>query len=138
MVNVATLRKSGRFRTLKGMVIGSAVGTATYVAMSFCGILDGGVLDSIIAQCLDAMMGIAGIPGEQMFTVFPFEGQARWDIACFLIEPVYFVVPSFLAVIAFHVYRFRWPLDEHTRCGNCNQILRGLSIPRCPECGMSI
>lgn len=28
--------------------------------------------------------------------------------------------------------------DGHTRCGRCGHILKGLSQPRCPECGLKI
>ena len=27
---------------------------------------------------------------------------------------------------------------EHARCGACGHILKGLTEPRCPECGESI
>ncbi len=30
---------------------------------------------------------------------------------------------------------FRPDPAGHTRCGGCGHILRGLSEPRCPECG---
>lgn len=29
-------------------------------------------------------------------------------------------------------------LDDETRCRNCGYILRGITEPRCPECGVSI
>jgi hypothetical protein len=48
-------------------------------------------------------------------------------------------------LIAFAVYglltwRFgpRGPIDDETRCRECGYILRGISEPRCPECGERI
>ena len=48
-------------------------------------------------------------------------------------------------LIAFAVYglvtwRFgpRGPIDNETRCRECGYILRGISEPRCPECGERI
>ena len=33
---------------------------------------------------------------------------------------------------------FKFYRDEHTRCGACGYILKGLTAPRCPECGKGI
>ena len=33
---------------------------------------------------------------------------------------------------------FRWRGGGETRCRNCRYILRGISEPRCPECGEKI
>lgn len=41
-------------------------------------------------------------------------------------------------VLLMALSRRRAILDEHTRCGNCGHILKGLSEPRCPECGRAI
>ncbi len=48
---------------------------------------------------------------------------------------------SLPAIISMGVYHWltapRWESD-YTRCGRCGYILRGLQIPRCPECGVAI
>ncbi|GMU24131.1 MAG: hypothetical protein AMXMBFR13_42080 [Phycisphaerae bacterium] len=47
-------------------------------------------------------------------------------------------------LLAFGVYGlttrlcFRRTLDQETRCRQCGYILRGISEPRCPECGERI
>ncbi len=48
-------------------------------------------------------------------------------------------------VFAVFVYGFitrylpsRQAIDGHLRCRKCNYILRGLTEPRCPECGERI
>lgn len=49
-----------------------------------------------------------------------------------------------LLIAAFSVYGFltvRWgphAAGNETRCRNCNYILRGITEPRCPECGARI
>ena len=46
------------------------------------------------------------------------------------------MVSSFLAVLMYHD-----PVTTHqpeTRCRKCGYILRGISEPRCPECGERI
>jgi hypothetical protein len=49
------------------------------------------------------------------------------------------LIPCGLAVLVLVVWL--WPRlapDGHTRCGNCGHILKGLTEPRCPECGQVI
>ncbi len=45
-------------------------------------------------------------------------------------------------VLAFVVYglltRYYGPGDTETRCRTCRYILRGITEPRCPECGEAI
>ena len=50
-------------------------------------------------------------------------------------------VPSTIAVVTYHqlVMRVgRGLADGETHCRKCNYILRGISEPRCPECGERI
>ena len=54
----------------------------------------------------------------------------------------YFVPPIFLSLVIFRLLdKFRKaapdPVNE-TRCRKCNYILRGITEPRCPECGEKI
>lgn len=46
-----------------------------------------------------------------------------------------FLVPLALALYVYDRLRRRGVRDGHTRCGRCGYILKGLSEPRCPECG---
>ncbi len=51
------------------------------------------------------------------------------------------VPPALIAILAFVVVTRRYgpaASDGETRCRRCDYILRGLSIPRCPECGEAI
>ena len=49
------------------------------------------------------------------------------------------VVTSLTAVGAFHVLGARSSRqDGHTYCGHCGYILKGITEPRCPECGERI
>ena len=47
---------------------------------------------------------------------------------------------GFTAAAAVHIATGRRavPRDGFTHCGNCDHILRGLTEPRCPECGVRI
>ena len=49
------------------------------------------------------------------------------------------VVTSLTTVVAFYVLGARSsPQDGHTYCGHCGYILKGITEPRCPECGERI
>ena len=48
-------------------------------------------------------------------------------------------VPGLLAALyAFHRLPRRPSPVVHTRCGACGYVLKGLTEPRCPECGESV
>ena len=50
---------------------------------------------------------------------------------------VVFAGPTVAAALA-HVFTPREQMDGHTRCGKCGYILKGLTEPRCSECGERI
>jgi len=50
----------------------------------------------------------------------------------------WFRVPFFVAAIATYAYLRRRKPSEYLRCPKCDYILKGLSEPRCPECGERI
>ena len=62
-----------------------------------------------------------------------------WDISRLI---VFFLPSLFLAPLAsiFVFWRLTPPHapDGHTRCGKCGYILKGLTEPRCSECGERI
>ncbi len=47
---------------------------------------------------------------------------------------------GFVAAAIVHIVTGRRgpPRDGFTHCGNCGHILRGLTEPRCPECGVRV
>jgi ABC-type Co2+ transport system permease subunit len=47
------------------------------------------------------------------------------------------VLGAFVAAMVASTYRRRRP-DRETRCRKCGYILRGITEPRCPECGERI
>jgi len=59
-----------------------------------------------------------------------------YQVAGFL----YWVGTFFVAIAAFGLisYWTRTPFAGHTRCRKCGHILRGITEPRCPECGERI
>ena len=59
--------------------------------------------------------------------------------ACYMWGNALVFVPSLLvSLYACHRISRRTLYDEFTRCRKCHHILRGLSEPRCPECGTKI
>jgi hypothetical protein len=48
------------------------------------------------------------------------------------------LIPLLGALLIFHRVVGHSRGDGYTRCGNCDHILKGLSEPRCPECGQKI
>jgi hypothetical protein len=62
--------------------------------------------------------------------------QAILQVALF---PLLYVLPFVGAVAVYHAIHRHVPLiSGETHCGNCGYMLRGLSEPRCPECGRSV
>ncbi len=56
---------------------------------------------------------------------------------------VFFIFTAFLAgptatAVLLHMLTPREVNDGHTRCGKCGYILKGLTEPRCSECGERI
>jgi hypothetical protein len=50
-------------------------------------------------------------------------------------------VPAFLGIVIYAWLTQRYGprlIDPETRCRKCQYILRGISEPRCPECGERI
>ncbi len=62
-----------------------------------------------------------------------------WDLSLWIV----FGLPSFFLAPLVSIFAF-WRLtppdapDGHTRCGKCGYILKGLTEPRCSECGERI
>ncbi len=55
------------------------------------------------------------------------------------LQAVAFIVPVGAALLAYHTLRPLTPSkDGHTWCGHCGYLLKGLTEPRCPECGVPI
>jgi hypothetical protein len=50
----------------------------------------------------------------------------------------WFRVPFFLGAVAVYAYLRRRRPSEHLHCPKCDHILKGLTEPRCPECGERI
>ena len=53
----------------------------------------------------------------------------------------WFFLPTIISVVTYHNLLRRFgtrPRDGETHCRKCDYILRGLSEPRCPECGEQI
>ncbi len=64
-------------------------------------------------------------------------GYQNWSVqAVFIILPITLTACALFGWVVLVVTHVRG--DDETRCRKCRHILRGLSQPRCPECGESI
>jgi hypothetical protein len=68
---------------------------------------------------------VRGFPVRQLAVDLAFVGIAETAIGAILILSLHRIFAA----------RVRIGFDPHTRCGACGYPLRGLSEPRCPECG---
>jgi len=84
-----------------------------------------------IALCVEA--GWVGALGEY---TMPWEVEVR-SLSVYLLHAAR---ACLIGIILFGLLlRFLRPrADGLTRCGRCGYILKGLSTPRCPECGKRI
>ena len=79
-------------------------------------VIVGGIASVVFLPALDALVFIVGRAG---FFIFILVGPTATAVL------VYVLTPS-------------GPKDGHTRCGKCGYILKGLTEPRCSECGERI
>jgi len=63
-------------------------------------------------------------------------GAAMAAIILFVVPPVLFATGAFTLLESHRRAARRG--DDETRCRRCGHILRGLTEPRCPECGERI
>ena len=55
-----------------------------------------------------------------------------------LFSPIVVLAAPTAAAVLAHLLTPRETKDGHTRCGKCGYILKGLTEPRCSECGERI
>ncbi len=65
--------------------------------------------------------------------------QSRFAMLTVAIDVTAKGLPGALAALyTYHRLTFKFYRDEYTRCGTCGYVLKGLTEPRCPECGKPI
>lgn len=72
------------------------------------------------------------LPGGQEFRTLSYKPWFGWTVV---------VIPFLAFAAALWLYRMlalQMALEHDTRCRHCDHILRGLTEPRCPECGEPI
>ena len=72
---------------------------------------------------------------EVILRVFPRTGFWRWVPG--IVTMTIINVPGMVAAMLIYGTG-KQPNDSHTHCVKCNYILKGLTEPRCPECGERI
>ena len=72
---------------------------------------------------------------EPLKTLTGIQINAKFGTFVVLVAPVVLVM---LAIYGLVSYFLKCPRDRETRCRKCQYILRGISEPRCPECGERI
>ncbi len=63
-------------------------------------------------------------------------GFAQGSYVMFMLS--LFLTGPIVATVLAHMLTPRETRDVHTRCGKCGYILKGLTAPRCSECGERI
>ncbi len=87
-------------------------------------VVGGGIASVVFLNVVGALVSTGGGAGPQR-------------IAGFFIFTAFLAGPTATAVLM-HLLTPREPRDGHTRCGKCGYILKGLTEPRCSECGERI
>ncbi len=81
--------------------------------------------------------GIASVAFLYVVGTLVFAGWGAGPIPGFFIFTAFLAGPTAAAVLVY-VLTPSEPKDGHTRCGKCGYILKGLTEPRCSECGERI
>lgn len=85
-----------------------------------------------------------GYPGDSLFLhMFGRLQQSMTDDWAFgVVSTVFYGIPAMAAALAAYGFLTRTGAgrqpDRELHCRRCHHILRGLSEPRCPECGEAI
>jgi len=78
--------------------------------------------------------------GTQELPMGNFYYEAPSDVSEFLGQCVAFLVPATIIAVLGCLITWDWPswndeLSDYLKCQRCGYLLRGLTTPRCPECG---
>ncbi len=80
-------------------------------------------------------VGLFFVGSMVLFPGGPGPGDVAFAALFFILA---FLVGPIIATVLAHMLTPREPKDGHTRCGKCGYILKGLTEPRCSECGERI
>ncbi len=81
--------------------------------------------------------GIAGLAMYAGFLNYGFNPPGGNVVPVVLFLSIFLTGPIVATALA-HALTPRETKDGHTRCGKCGYILKGLTEPRCSECGERI
>ena len=83
---------------------------------------------------------VGGIAGFAMYAGFMVFGpySTGWYVAPIVFFPSVFLAGPTITTVFLCALTPRESRDGHTRCGKCGYILKGLTEPRCSECGERI
>ena len=79
-----------------------------------------------------------GIAVAGFVFVMNMNGGSRVTQGWFVMFLALFLIGPIVTAVLAHVLTPRETKDGHTRCGKCGYILKGLTEPRCSECGERI
>jgi len=88
---------------------------------------------------------VVGLVLMHLYTRFSI-ADAIYSMAAFYLgylpaRLIIFIPVLIVPIAIYGVLTYRYgprPIDRETRCRKCGYILRGISEPRCPECGERI
>ena len=83
---------------------------------------------------------VGGIAGSAAFAWFMFFGHpySGGDVPPLIAALSIFLSGPTITTVFLYALTPRETKDGHTRCGKCGYILKGLTEPRCSECGERI
>ena len=81
--------------------------------------------------------GFAGLAAYGGFMEFGFRVTGGKVASMIIFLSIFLTGPTITTVILYALTP-RESRDGHTRCGKCGYILKGLTEPRCSECGERI
>ena len=90
----------------------------------------------IVSVIVGGIAGVASYVGSSAVISLLAGRTGYWHVI--LLMPTVFLAAPATAAVLVHVLTPKVLLDGHTRCGKCGYILKGLTEPRCSECGERI
>ena len=125
---------SKQYRRLRSFWWGLLAGFVACWAVVFGVDLDTTLWAYKLGNALDHVLWLLGVPDRLSDHSGVGRSQIVYDVTGSLL-----CIPAIVVAVAVSLLSTQWRAwDGYTRCGQCNHILRGISEPRCPECGAPI
>ena len=93
----------------------------------------------VIGAVLAGLLGTFVVTGlQRLFLSLRQDRQIATGAAIAVTALLFMTLPMVVYGVLGRLYPPAFPFDHETHCRRCGYILRGISEPRCPECGERI